>query len=778
MSRERGPRPWGPMLAAALLAPLALAAAGGAATTHTVRLTDRAPYMHPQTLEIAVGDEVVWVNEGPEMVHTVIDEDLFLFSDDVALRGRWGTTFEKAGIYPYLCARHHFMRGTIVVRNPDGSTDSPLEYPYQAAFREFVVPTRQAVPRMVIASPLDESIWFTEGGGDFYLFEDIPAQNKVARLRGDGHFVEYATPTPGRDGRGVGVDSLVMDAQGNVWFTERLTNRIGKLEPSGRILEFEIPTPDGHPLGIDLDAQGRIWYAQRYGNRIGWMSPRGEFHEIELPEPDSEPRTVFVDSRQRVWYTARTANEIGYYDIASGEIHRLKIPTELARPTGIAETSDGSIFFVEMVGNKIAKVVGDQVVEYPLPTKFAAPFKIVADGDDNLWFTEVFGNAIGKLDPRTERITEYKIPTPDSQPGGIDVDRRGRIWFTEQRGNKIGMFDPAVARQIAAEAGPPASAPEEAAAAAPRSIADFDLPSPGAGPGNDLIEDDEGWLWLNQVFGNKISAFHPQREEWREFELPTPNSMPVGLARHPDGSFWAPLFRNSRLARLDPSTGAVRELELPTDGALPSSVAVDEHGSVWVTELGANRIARFEPLRERFEEFELPRGESSPLMILADHQGSLWVSASEENGNYLARFDLAGERFEAFELPTAGASPTGLLRDAAGDIWVAEGGAGKIARFDAATGDWEEFAIPAEEAEPVKLAQDAAGRIWLTDGGGLGDPGGNRLAVFDPSTRHFELIPMKRAGAKPRGILAASDGHIYFTQQNANLLSRLRPEEW
>ena len=781
-----------------------------AAETHVVKMLDTPPYLQPASLEIRVGDTVTWKNSGPKMEHVIIDDDLKLFSDDIKIDNEWSFTFKKAGVYPYVCFRHHFMRGQVIVRNPDGSLEAPLEYPYQAAFKEFVIPTLQAVPRMVIASKKDDSIWFTEGGGDFYGFENMPAQNKIGRLDDTGRMIEYATPTVGSDGSKVGVDSLVMDSKGNVWFTERLTNRIGKLDPKGTMQEFQIPTKNGYALGIDLDSKGNIWFAERYGNKIGWMTDKGEITEIELPEKDSEPRTVFVDSKDRIWYTARVANEIGYYDTASKKIERLQIPTKMAKPTGICQTSDGAIYFIEMQGNKIAKVVNTQIIEYPVPTKFSAPFKCAVDAHDNLWFTQVFGNSIAKFDTKTEQITEYKIPTADSRPGGITVDRKGRVWFTEQTGNKIGMFDPskaAIRQQELPEpvvkegkAGgfysviqfiPPGMflptegesittdhdshkpiSPEQSGGA--KTIDDFNVPTTGGGPGNNLIEDEEGWLWFTEMYGNKVGAFNIRSQKFREFNLPSPFSMPVGLARDQRGKFWITQFRSNKLAQLDPGSGKVEEYSIPTDAALPAGVTVDENGDVWFAQMSGNKIARF-GVDKKFEEYELPTEESGPLQIVSDRKGALWVSAAEDKANYLARFDLRTRSFKTFRLPTANASPVGLLVDG-NFIWVAEGGAGKLARFDTAKLSWEEFAIPAEKSEPVKLAKDKAGRIWLTDGGGLGSSGGNRVAVFDPATKKFTLFAMKTQGAKPMGIIAASDGAIWFTQQGANRISRVSLE--
>lgn len=764
-----------------------------AAKTHIILLKDAPPYTDPTNLEINVGDTVIWKNEGPSLCHVVSDEEARMASEDIMVGKQWQHTFQKAGVYSYLCLRHFFMRGVVTVRNADGTASSPLEFPYQSAFKEFVVPTEKSVPRMIIPSKVDNTIWFTEGGGDFYGFEGIAPQNKLGKIDESGRIIEFATPTKDGDGSKVAVDSLVMDKQGNVWFTERLAGKVGKLSPDGKIVEFPLSSPTSGPLGIDLDKNGNIWVAQRFANKIAMMTPDGKLTEIELPEPDSEPRTVFVDSRDRVWYTARAANEIGYYDIKTKKLVRLEIPTKTARPAGMWETSDGTIYFVEMVGNKLAKVVGDQIVEFTIPTKFSGAFKIVADAEDNLWFTQVISNSIAKFNTKTHEFIEFKIPTEDSRPGGIAIDRKGRIWFTEQKGNKIAMLDPVKAEALYREqikkivpntekpAGEKTSV-ETQPSGEPKilikeiKVEDFPLPTTGGAPGNNLLEDDKGWLWFTELHGNKVGALHIDSKKFREYPLPTPISMPTGLARDRDGIFWVTQFRANKLARLDAESGRVEEYALPSDSALPAGVVVDEMNQVWFTQLGGNAISHFNKETKKFEDYPLPRPESGPLHIIADKKGSLWISASEERGNYLARFDLASRKFEVFDLPTVNASPVGMLADEQ-SIWVAEGGVGKLARFYIQEKRWEEYTIPNERSEPVKLAKDRLGRIWLTDGGGLGSAGGNCLIVFDPAQKKFNFVRLQRRAAKPMGIIMASDGNIWFTQQGANLISRLQQQE-
>jgi streptogramin lyase/plastocyanin len=762
-----------------------------AAASVEIKMTDAPPYFDKPSVDIRVGDTVTWSNTGPEMVHVVMDGDLTLFSQDITVGKSWSHVFTKAGVYRYICHRHFFMRGQITVHNSDGTTSSPPDFPYQRAFHEFVIPTMQSVPRMIIPSKVDQRMWFTEGGGDFYGFEDIPAQNKVASIDADGHIVEYATPTPDSDGGKIGVDSLVMNDAGEIFFTERLTNRIGVLDAKGAIKEFQIPTKNGYALGVDIDRNNNIWFAERYGNRIGYIDRAGKITEIELPSKESEPRTIFVDSRHRIWYTARVANEIAYFDPDVQEFVRLQIPTKEARPAGIAEAPDGTIYFVEMVGNKVAKVMGKEIVEYSLPTAFAAPFKIAPDSSGHLWFTEVYASAIGRFDLKTGQITEYKTPTLDSRPGGIAVDHAGRVWFTQQMGNKIAYLDQTQLSQSEASAARPTSVaapvagtsdvpthspkreePSPPPAATGAEVINFRVPTPGGAPGNTLVEDDRGWLWFTQLFGNKIGAINRVSHDFREIELPRPVSMPTGLCLDPHGPIWVVEFRGNALARIAPSNGQLEEFALPWPNTLPTAVTLDEHGAVWVALMRTGSIARFDPATHSFTLVPLPEIDSNPLFLAADNHGGIWVSVAKDGGGYVARFDIQHKRFRTYKTVDADATPVGLLMDGT-SLWVAEGGSGYLSRLDPRSGRWDRHRIPGEESGPVRLAKDGEGRIWIADGGSIGSSGGNKLAVFDPRTASFQVIPMAVRDAKPMAVYSSSDGAIWFTQQGANRISMI-----
>jgi plastocyanin len=66
------------------------------------------------TLEIPVGTRVSWVNDDPAD-HTVTSEDGSFDSGTIAPGDGFAVRFEEPGDYPYRCAIHPDMRGTVVV---------------------------------------------------------------------------------------------------------------------------------------------------------------------------------------------------------------------------------------------------------------------------------------------------------------------------------------------------------------------------------------------------------------------------------------------------------------------------------------------------------------------------------------------------------------------------------------------------------------------------------------------------------------------------------------
>ncbi|HUP84421.1 MAG TPA: cupredoxin family copper-binding protein [Acidimicrobiales bacterium] len=68
----------------------------------------------PGDLKVAKGTKVTFTNEDG-FAHTVTAKDKSFDSDKIDAKGTFEHTFDEAGAFPYLCAIHNSMTGTITV---------------------------------------------------------------------------------------------------------------------------------------------------------------------------------------------------------------------------------------------------------------------------------------------------------------------------------------------------------------------------------------------------------------------------------------------------------------------------------------------------------------------------------------------------------------------------------------------------------------------------------------------------------------------------------------
>jgi hypothetical protein len=78
-------------------------------------------------------------------------------------------------------------------------------------------------------------------------------------------------------------DAITAGPDGNVWFTERNGDKIGRITPDGTVTDWPVPTEHGGPLGIVAGPDGNIWFAEKDRSQIGRLT-------LPIP-PDVAPIT-------------------------------------------------------------------------------------------------------------------------------------------------------------------------------------------------------------------------------------------------------------------------------------------------------------------------------------------------------------------------------------------------------------------------------------------------------------------------------------------------------
>ncbi len=295
---------------------------------------------------------------------------------------------------------------------------------------------------------------------------------------------EFDIPTGGSEPL-----ALAAGPDGNVWFTENLQNKIGRIEPSGRITEFRSNTP--RPVSISVGAGDALWYNAYNGSRtrIGRISIGGAIAEFDLGT--IPPGCVTKGPDDNVWFTMdrlkigriTPQGNVTFYDVPAPDGGLANwLP-------GITAHSDGKLWFIERSGPDLMRTVIISVTtegimqKYPLEQGSKPPlgFSITSGPDGALWFIERTG--VGRL--TTTGTYRRFFADASSSYVKLAFDQNGYIWLTDFDRNQIGRMSQQGAYVW------------------------FSLPHSNSGP-NDITLGPDGNLWFVERFGNRIGRMNPR----------------------------------------------------------------------------------------------------------------------------------------------------------------------------------------------------------------------------------------------------------------------------
>ena len=255
---------------------------------------------------------------------------------------------------------------------------------------------------------------------------------------------EWDVPT-----KGAHPHDPAVGADGALWFTEQLQNKLGRVDPkTGVFQEYALKIEDSGPHGLVADSAGNIWFTGNGKGYIGKLDPRtGAVAAYKMPDAKAEdPHTAVFDSHGILWFTVQVGNMVGRLNPETGKIDLKKMEIADVRPYGIIINSKGIPFFCEFGTNKLAKIDPQSmaIVEYKLPES-ARPRRIAVDAADMIYFTDYQGGNLGRLDPATGAVKMWPSPGGrDSAPYGIAITPDGNVWYSESglKPNTLIQFHP------------------------------------------------------------------------------------------------------------------------------------------------------------------------------------------------------------------------------------------------------------------------------------------------------------------------------------------------
>ena len=211
---------------------------------------------------------------------------------------------------------------------------------------------------------------------------------------------------------------ILVDKEGNVWYTDFGEMFIGKFDPKTlKLTEFPIKKfKDKAPTGllsIEFDHAGKIWFDTMYQGSLGCLDPKtGEITYYPLP-PE------YNDDRVQLNFTGL------HYEV-DGKVWTKSVGTQ-------------DIFRLDLASKKWERF---HPTDHLPSVKNAGIYQVMADSKNNLWMAEFTEGHLGKIDAKTTEVTWYATPTPHARARRLQIDDQDRVLLTEYRTSKVAQFDP------------------------------------------------------------------------------------------------------------------------------------------------------------------------------------------------------------------------------------------------------------------------------------------------------------------------------------------------
>lgn len=208
------------------------------------------------------------------------------------------------------------------------------------------------------------------------------------------------------------LEGPVGTADGGLYFTDILTNKIHRLAPNGQI--SVVREPSGAANGLVVTPDGDLLAAEMTGKRVSKRSRDGAVTTISDSaggNPYMAPNDLIADARGGIYFTdpgphgVRGRTAYVYY-LAPGAKEPVVIDDQIVRPNGLTLTPDGKTLIV-------SDTKGEAVFAYDVQSDGTAKNKRT--------FTTLRDIPAGK----------------ESVADGMAVDRDGRLYVTTMTGVQV-----------------------------------------------------------------------------------------------------------------------------------------------------------------------------------------------------------------------------------------------------------------------------------------------------------------------------------------------------
>ena len=172
----------------------------------------------------------------------------------------------------------------------------------------------------------------------------------------------------------------------HVWFTAPNENQIGRVDPNtGHAVLFTLPNADSRPLDIVAGADG-MWFTEETGDRIGKINGSGVIVEFPVPTAGQQPTAIAFGPDGNFWFTLFDGDKVVRLTTA-GVFTEFALPQTGCGPNALTSAADGNLWITCKTSAKVLRMTTAGVVTGTFNVQGNEPGAIVRAPDGNLWFS-------------------------------------------------------------------------------------------------------------------------------------------------------------------------------------------------------------------------------------------------------------------------------------------------------------------------------------------------------------------------------------------------------
>jgi streptogramin lyase len=277
----------------------------------------------------------------------------------------------------------------------NGTTKAVGYITTSGTIHEFSAPAGQTPLQIVAGS--DGNLWFALPGLTFAVGKMTPGGTFTAS--------PYSLPM-----NGVIDDNMVLGPDKDIWFSDKESNSIGKISPSGTVTEYFVAA-NAMPTDITVGPDGNLWFSDDGGTgaAIGRITTGGSVQEFKNGlQTNADPDAITAGPDGNVWFTDQYANQRAIGRVTpSGGITEFKNGLSPDLPLDITTGADGNLWVPQAASMfptspaAIAEITpSGQITEITKgvnPTGLQDGDSITPGADGSLWFTDNVTKAVGRI---------------------------------------------------------------------------------------------------------------------------------------------------------------------------------------------------------------------------------------------------------------------------------------------------------------------------------------------------------------------------------------------